>query len=65
MNEHFTTHWEYIHEFAGDFGEDIFKTAKELNISFIEALALYEFLLNLSATDLEELYRIRASKHEL
>jgi hypothetical protein len=63
INKGFTTHWEFIHEFAEDFGVDIQDTAQRLNISFPEAISLYNFLIKLDSADYEELHRIY--KHEL
>lgn len=43
----FFNHWEWVNETAIDFGIEIQKTAKEMDIPFTEALALYEFVLKL------------------
>jgi len=58
INKDFTTHWEFIHEFAEDFGVDILDTAKRLDISFTEAISLYNFLIKLDSADYEEIHRI-------
>lgn len=56
MNE-FTTHWEWITDCIDLFGKDIQETAKELEISFTDAIALYSFVLSLSSADCEEYHR--------
>lgn len=43
----FFDHWKFVHETAIDFGTDIQLTAQEMDITFLEALALYDFVLKL------------------
>jgi hypothetical protein len=40
-------HWEWVNETVIDFGTDIQVTAQEMDITFMEALALYDFVLKL------------------